>query len=121
MSVYDEAWARVEQATKAWGHRLGITNVTHRRIDTVADHPYEGVVAETKGAWEYRQASILWYVPNVCTVDDPELERIVVHEFCHVLMAPMESLVTLQKHYKTCEYAVQRVADAILRSANWDR
>lgn len=119
MTVHDDAWARVLALTKVWEDRLGMTGfytIKHRRIDALGDPPYDGVIAETKAAWEYKQASILWHTPRVCSIDDTELEVTVVHELIHVLVASMESLITPSKHAKACEFAVQSVTDALLHA-----
>lgn len=119
-TVYDTAWKRVILVTSHWDRVLGVSRfaaVMHRRVNTLPDEPNQGIVAETKSAWEYRQASIIWYVPNVCTIDDEELERIALHEFIHVLIAPMEARVS-DKFHKEREYAVQCLTDAILKLAH---
>lgn len=119
MSRYEDAYNRVLFVTSLWDKTLGVSRVaqvTHRRADILPDEPNQGIVAETKVSWEYRQASIIWYVPNVCTIDDAELERIVVHEFVHVLIAPMEARVP-DKFVKEREFAVQCLTDAILNVA----
>lgn len=114
MTLFDDAWKRIETMTAKWQDYLDMgLRITHRRLDTVADEPMQGMVAETKVCWEYRQASILWYVPNVCTIEDDELERIVIHEFLHALLAPIEVRVP-DKFLKEREFAVQSVTDAIL-------
>lgn len=115
MNLYDAAWERVLVATAKWEALLGLDylSIYHRRIDALADEPHQSIIAETKAQWQYKQASILWYVPNVATIEDDQLEGVVIHEFCHVLLASMECLITPTKHREACEYAIQNVADAI--------
>jgi hypothetical protein len=69
--------------------------------------------ADTDAKWEYRQAKITVYLPTVANHDDADLEDIIVHELCHVLLAPMESL-RKDSETKACELAVENTARALI-------
>ncbi len=75
-------------------------------------HP-DRVVAETVTDFEYRQASIKWYLPTSILEEDTSLRRIVIHEIVHVLVAPMEGLVKESPlRIKMCELAVENLTRA---------
>lgn len=115
---YDAAWKRVILCTSLWSRTLGMDGLTikHRRVDAP---PEDGELAATHPQWEYKQASIIWYMPKVAAIDDDELEAAVVHEFVHVLLAPMETWAREQKKCPTqaFEFAVESVTQAILKVA----
>lgn len=39
--------------------------------------------------WEYLQAKVAINVPEVARMNDDKLERVLVHELCHILVAEM--------------------------------
>jgi len=47
------------------------------------------VVARVTARWEYAEATINVNIPAVAQMDDAELENLVVHEMCHILVAEM--------------------------------
>lgn len=44
------------------------------------------VAARVWAQWEYLQATIAINVAEIATMDDDELERVLVHELCHILV-----------------------------------
>ncbi len=79
--------------------------------------------AQTRAKWEYLRATISFNVLNLEDYDDEELERLFVHECCHVLLAEMrewgpdnmsaEAGEQAQKHE---ERVVCVLAEAFLRA-----
>lgn len=108
---YVRAQRAIATAARRWEKRLGLATVTvrHTFLDTVNDE----VIADTNAKWEYREATIRWFLPTCATLTDAQLEATVVHELVHVLLAPMESHVK-DRHGEQCEYAVESVARAFL-------
>lgn len=49
----------------------------------------DSVCAVTKASWTYRRGYITWYMQKLYELNEDELENIVVHEFCHILLAPV--------------------------------
>ena len=49
------------------------------------------VVARVWAQWEYLQAKIAINVPEVAQMDDDKLERVLVHELCHILVSEMRA------------------------------
>lgn len=39
--------------------------------------------------WPYHEFEITWYMPPLSDLKDDELEEVVVHELCHILLAPL--------------------------------
>jgi hypothetical protein len=75
------------------------------------------VIAETIADWEYRQATIRWNLPTVACLSDAELDDTIVHEYVHVLNAPLyESLPETLKDRlaKHNEFSTENVARAIM-------
>lgn len=110
----DIAWIRIERAAKKWTKVLAIEHLSilHKRLDA-SDPDDADSVAFTRTSWQYESASIHWHVPKVCCYNDEELDWVMVHELCHVLLDPMEQHVK-DTHLKDREFAVTRVAKAIL-------
>jgi enoyl reductase-like protein len=114
----DIAWTRIERAAEKWVKVLGIEHLSilHKRLDS-ADVDDADAVAFTRTTWQYESASIHWHVPKVCCYTDDELDWVMVHELCHVLLDPMEQYVK-DVHLKDREFAVTRVAKAVLSAYN---
>lgn len=88
----------VTERAPVWQERMGLN---HWHIDHVFLDSYFGdddqedfkVTATTESRWQYMQAKVKWYLPSATRHDDVELDRILVHELCHVLLAPEQALV----------------------------
>lgn len=96
---------------------LGLDWITiiHRYATSHAGPDEDRVACHTTVDWEYRQAGMLWYLRETMTEDDLSLRRIVVHEMVHVMLAPMESLISDgEVRSKLCEFAVENVTRAIV-------
>lgn len=91
----------VNRLAPVWQERMGLA---HFEIEHVFLDSYEGgvgiddfavtAVAETR--WQYQQAKIKWYLPSAIRHSDETLEGTLVHELCHVLLAPEQSLVDIE-------------------------
>ena len=49
----------------------------------------ENTGARVTTSWEYREAQIVIYTPLMAECLDDEVERIIVHEFAHIILAEM--------------------------------
>lgn len=45
------------------------------------------VAGRTWSMWQYKQATITWFLPHLAECDDETIESTVVHEFCHILLS----------------------------------
>ncbi len=52
-------------------------------------HITRETLAKTSVTWQYAIATISWNINGFAGVSDEELERHVVHEYCHILMNEM--------------------------------
>jgi len=69
------------------------------------------IVASTQMDWEYRAGVIDWHLPRVAAISDKTLESVVVHEYVHCLLAPIE---VTTKDSKLAEYTTESLARAML-------
>lgn len=114
-----DARRRIKDAVRVWGNLVppGVT-VHHLFIEGTVDTESPDVIAETKTAWEYHQATIRWSLVNAAPLSDDELEETLVHELVHVMLAPIELPHRTDDDTPmnaVCEYTVSTVARAILR------
>ena len=89
---FNEQRRRIRRLCDKWMPRLGMS---WHRLELNYSEERDGgnpdSAAHSRSAWEYKDASITWFCPVTATIDDKFLERIVVHEMAHVLVAPMRS------------------------------
>lgn len=94
----DRVTKLITKLAPTWQTRLGLDHwdIQHTHIDTYfgddngQDHK---VTATTHAQWQYMDANIKWYLPSAVRHDDETLEKILVHELVHVLLAPEQTLV----------------------------
>ena len=87
---YRQQKKRVERLVKKWRELLWLNN--YRIHNSWARDTKDGAKntgAETEMRWQYLEADFTWYLPNVLELKDDELEDMVVHEFCHILVDPL--------------------------------
>lgn len=88
----------INKLAPIWQKRLGLDHwdIQHTHIDTYygddngQDHK---VTATTHAQWQYMDANIKWYLPSAVRHDNETLEKILVHELVHVLLAPEQALI----------------------------
>jgi len=105
---------RVKGFASKW-HKLMDMNwlSLHHTFNPNYNEEEKFVVATTEMDWEYRAGVIDWHLPRVAAISDKTLEAVVVHEYVHCLVAPIEVLVK-DKDSKLCEYSVESLARAML-------
>lgn len=74
------------------------------------------VAADTTTQWQYRFSSINWYLPVIAENTDEAVEGIVVHEFAHILIAPIAQTASEELDQQH-EYATESIA----RAFQWAR
>lgn len=114
---YRAAKARIKRYLDKWFKAAGFSwwrvNITYHR--EVKDDAEYSAVADTTTHWEYRQAYINFYVPQFEGKTDEEVERVVVHELSHILIASTSNFSTDEDRQMT-EYATECVTQALLYS-----
>jgi hypothetical protein len=65
------------------------------RFDFNWDRSYctdnDQVAAEVKCSWMYKTVLVTFYLPRLQDMSDDEIESVIVHELCHVLVHPVSS------------------------------
>lgn len=95
--------------------------VEHRFHQTTLD-PESGdtTAAVTKCATSYRWAILHWYLPNLVGSSWKDLGSIVIHEYCHILNAPMAALLGDEgEQANAVEAATENMARALLKAVDW--
>lgn len=138
-SQYSRVQDLIERLAPVWLERmlLGHWHVEHVFLDSYFGDDGEEdfkVTATTESRWQYFQAKIKWYLPSAIRHDDEELERVLVHELCHVMLAAEQVLIDarlasdanrdrftdnehallVDRNYEHLEHATEMAARAIL-------
>lgn len=85
---YEETKARLEAVLTKWHPllQMGWYTLSYTYIRGYDEDP--STVAVTKAQWVYRKAYITWFMEKINELTDEQLENVVIHEFCHVILAP---------------------------------
>lgn len=86
----------ITRRARVWIPRMGLSHWEIRQVflDSVDETEGEyATTAETIARWSYLQAKIKWYLPNAVRRTDRQLEETLVHELCHVVLSPEQTLV----------------------------
>lgn len=87
---YEALKKKITKLTTLWRDELGLGSYRlHHNWARTTKERVDNCGAEVKMRWEYMEADFTWYVPALQDLDDDELEEVVVHEFCHILIAPL--------------------------------
>lgn len=88
----------IRKNARRWQKRLGLGHWTieHVFLDSFFGDDGEEdfkVTATTECRWQYFQGKIKWYLPSAVRHTDDHLERTLVHELVHCLLAVEQVLV----------------------------
>lgn len=61
------------------------------RYDRDLNGDNTNVAATTHVDWHYMQATITFFVPRISDLTDEELYGVVIHELCHIIVAPLQA------------------------------
>jgi hypothetical protein len=115
---YRELKKRVGKHLTKWQAPMGLR---WWDIQIVWDRSYasnQALAAETDmNLWKYRTATITFYLPKIAELkEDVDVEKVVVHELCHVLLSPISvSMEKLNEPYQVdiMEFNTELVAQAL--------
>lgn len=111
---YREQKLRVRRFWDKWHDAIGMgwwrINLTW---DRARDEESPNQLAVTSSSWQYRTGHVTFNLPECAAVDDETLEETVVHELCHILLAPIHDGRDDQAREIT-EFAVTSTARAII-------
>lgn len=105
---------RIERTVAKWQTAMNLGHITISNY--FADEETDSV-AEVVTAWEYLQAGIIWYAPNVVQLNQDELDEAVFHELGHIMVGPMSDFLP-EAHSKLEEFVVQSIAKALMGVKN---
>lgn len=112
---YAKQKARCKKFIDKWFDTMGLgwfkVDMTWNRA---RDEDVPSTAAKTITHWQYRTANIEWFVPALEDNDDDFLEGIVVHEFTHILIAPLMLADSTEDLKLQHEYATECIARAIV-------
>jgi hypothetical protein len=113
---YELVKGAVEGLKDEWQTRmdLGHVAITHTYLPTFNEDDHL-TVAQTEAMWEYRSATVKWWLPSAARLDRREIEDTLVHEYTHILLAPIELKIP-DKHLELKEFTVESIARALIRS-----
>jgi hypothetical protein len=75
----------------------------------------------TTTSWEYRVAKITWYLSTLSSLEDFEIAELAIHEYVHVLNAPICQLLPNEPHVsKLEEFVTESLARVIIRARGGD-
>ena len=116
---YKRAVDHLENLKDEWQDRMDLNHydITHRYMEAYRDDDHL-ILADTTAFWEYRHATVKFWLPAIVRLDPPEIEDTLVHEYTHILTASMESKFP-EKHADLREFAVESIARALLRNKRY--
>ncbi len=86
---FNKQRARIDALWKKWGANLtlGPWQIVLRYCrEPIPGKDGTNKVGEAHVMWEYRQATLMFYLPGLADMTDAQVERLFVHECCHVLV-----------------------------------
>lgn len=111
---YREQKKRVQKYIDKWFKVMGLGWF---RVDMEWSREPDGETgARTYSQWQYRSATITWFLPHLAKYDDDVVEHTVIHEFCHVLLSPLAQTQQDDGNgsgNQINEYATETVASAM--------
>lgn len=92
---YSKQKKRINAFYDKWAPILGMgwykVNLLFIR-DTDTNEPETAAITSSQS--QYRLASIRFFMPIIASQSDEDLEHIIVHELCHILIAPLSQFTT---------------------------
>lgn len=122
---------RIKALIKKWAEPLGFNwwKMTYSYVRNPEDMPERGdrrtgdsgwsCTASTHTAWEYRDAKISFNMPACFLEKDDELEKVFVHELCHVLVNEMRELAPHERPFIEWIAHEESVCTSLQRTIMW--
>lgn len=101
-----------------WIDRLGLRWYSFQYVWKMGDPPERGegysIAAYIECQWMYRSATITLYV-EMMPEENKEIEKIIVHELCHIFVNPLRSQYSIKEYdYDLEEYVTENLAQAFI-------
>ena len=119
---YDALKAKIERIALAWINDCGFgwwqidLEYSREYREDDDDNGNGTSQAETWCQWQYRSARIVFYLPAFKDTNDWKVERVVVHELSHILVAPIHDF-TDDNTTQMTEAATENVTRALILAA----
>lgn len=89
---------QVLQESDVWQERMGLAHfeIEHNFVDAYYENDNEDnmkITAYAETRWNYQMARITWFMRSAVNKNPEQIERVLVHELSHVLLAPEQVLV----------------------------
>lgn len=125
MNPYDRIEGAIKKMAPKWQKRLGLDHweIRHVFIDSFDDDQSSDdykTTAITETRWQYLQAKIKWFLPSAARHSDLELEKVLVHELVHVLLAPEQQLVDTAIDHSTATHPYTASDHDALSARNYE-
>lgn len=112
---YREQKKRISKFTDKWFKTMGLgwfkVNFEWARYEDGE------TAARTLSSWQYKSATITWFLPHIAKYDDDTIEQCVVHEFAHVLLSGLAQNMIHDDETMTNqinEYTTELVTSAVM-------
>lgn len=119
---YERLKRRIDKYMTKWQGPMGLRwfkiTTFYERAER-QKHPTTGATT-TMDRWQYHDFDIVWYLPQLTDLSDENLEEIVVHELCHVLLAPI-SFVAEGEHSDDAANIMEMVTTMTQKALMWVR
>jgi Zn-dependent peptidase ImmA (M78 family) len=122
---YEGVVSFITEEAKIWRERLKLSHwdIEHVFLDCYFEDESNDdfkISAITEARHQYYQAKIKWYLPSIARHGEKELRKTLVHELCHVLLSPEQSLVDAKFHRDTSVTSYQNHEADALQDRNYE-
>lgn len=102
---------RIQSSVDYWQYQMDLDSV---KINNLFYKSKSDDIARVEPTWEYRRATIQWFMRNTIELDQSELDEAVTHELTHIIVAPMADFLP-EEHIKLEEFVVEGLSRIILK------
>ena len=78
------------------------------------DVDFPDTACETVAKWEYSGATMTWNIDNIVGTKRHQLEELIIHEYVHILLSPIDNFVP-RKHTALTEFTTENLARLLVR------
>ena len=123
---YKRITDHIDAIKDVWQERLGLSHfeIEHVYLDSfLGDDGEEDfkVTACTETRWNYLMAKIKWYLPSATRHSLETIEKVLVHELCHVLLAPEQVLIDAKLAEATADQSMTDHEFSALQDQYYER
>ena len=80
------------------------------------DPDFPDTACETAAKWEYSSATMTWNLDNIVGTKRHQLEELILHEYVHILLGPLDEYIPNKAHATArCEFVTENLARLLIR------